>query len=160
MTIEHKAGANNFRIAAVLLLPGAIAEHGSGRCRGLIVSRQECSAGKGLQTEGGKVIAAHILTPQRLGLPVHFTAPHAQLQSAGLKGGHLLELRGGRLKTLVQLVGINAPAVILWATFHAAVVAITDAVETGWIDHRQRLEHDGVDQREDRGGCADAQGEG
>jgi len=37
-----------------------------------------------------------------------------------------------------------------------AVVAGADPVESRRIHHRQRLEHHGVDQREDGGGCADA----
>ena len=86
-----------------------------------------------LQTKGGEVVAAYILTTQRFGFPICFATPHAELRSAGLKGGHLLELRGGYLKTLVQLVGKHAPTLILWTTLHTAS-RCHHQCDRGWRD--------------------------
>jgi hypothetical protein len=41
----------------------------------------------------------------------------------------------------------------------ATIVTITDAVQTGRLRDRERPQHDGVDQREDRGCAADAEGQ-
>ena len=51
---------------------------------------------------------------------------------------------------------IHAPA-ILRPAFHAAVVAFADPVQPGRIGDRQRPEHHGMDERENRRGAADAE---
>ena len=60
------------------------------------------------------------------------------------------------LQPLEERIREHAPA-ILGAALDAAVVAVADAVEPGRIADRQRLQHHGVDQREDGGGAADAE---
>ena len=79
--------------------------------------------------------------------------------ASGLKRGQLGELRRVLLHELVEGIGEHAPFV-LRAALDAAVLPLADAVEAGRIDHRQRFEHDGVDEGEDRGRGADAERQG
>ena len=41
MAIEHQVCADHLRVSAVFLLPGAVAEQGSWRCRRLVIGRRQ-----------------------------------------------------------------------------------------------------------------------
>ena len=119
--------------------------------------RRKRSASVGRHLEGGEVISGDILAAQGLGQLIGIAAADAETRTASLEGGELLELRRRGGEALIELIREEPPTVILQTALHAAIVAVTRAIKAGWIGHRQRLEHDGVNEREDRGGCADAQ---
>ena len=59
-------------------------------------------------------------------------------------------------RSQVERIGEHSP-IALRAAFDAAVLPVADAVEAGGIDDRQRLQHHGVNEGENRGGRADAE---
>ena len=156
---DDEGGTNDGGIGAVLLLPGTIAEHGDGRGVGLVVGGRDGAPGEGAKAEGREVIAADHFVAEGLGGAVGFAAAHAVRPSAGLEGGEGGELGGVLLHALIEGIGEEAP-VVLGAAFDAAVVAYADAVEASGVGDGQGLEHDGVDEGEDGGGGADAEGQG
>src|SRR5258707_1247476 len=75
---------------------------------------------------------------------------------AGLQCRHFFKL--GRLcfQTFVQRIGIHAPHV-LGTAFHAAIIALANAVEPRRISNRQRAQHHCMDQRKYCRGSANSQ---
>ncbi len=59
----------------------------------------------------------------------------------------------GSPRTRPTMTRLRAPR----RTSHAARIAVADAVQARRIGHRQRAQHDRVDEREDRRGAADAE---
>ena len=84
--------------------------------------------------------------------------PHAEAPLPGLKRRELFELRQVLLQPFEQREREHPPA-ILGSALDAAVVAVADAVEARGVADGQRLQHDGMDEREDGRGAADAQRE-
>ena len=76
-----------------------------------------------------------------------------------MEGGEFFELGCLGLEAQEEGVGEHAPGV-LGTAFDAAIVAFADAVEAGGVGNREGAEHYGVDEGEDGGGAADAEGEG
>src|ERR1700691_4707480 len=156
MSTEDEARADDFRIRAVFLLPGAIANHCNRRRRCLVVRGLEGASGEGAKAKGVEVVAADEFAPQRLGDAIALAAASADWSASSLKRGELFELRRVLLHELIEGIREHAP-VILWAALDAAVLPVADAVETGRIHHGQRLEHYGVDKRKDGGRGSDAE---
>src|SRR5581483_8229877 len=87
--IDIDRGADNGRIAAEFLLPGAIAHH-HGRCRAArIVRRRKDPAGEGANAESREIVAGNELAVERLGGRGGARTPYAQLRAAALERGHL-----------------------------------------------------------------------
>jgi len=72
----------------------------------------------------------------------------AEPRAPRLERRERFELRQRGLQPLEQRKRHHSPAV-LGSPLHAARVAVADTVEAGGVRHRERAEHDGVDQRED-----------
>ena len=158
MAIQHEARADDFGIGRIFLLPRAVAEHGGGRCRGLVIGGFKRAACKRLNAEGSEVVAGDELTAQRLGQLVGLSPAHAVLRPGGLKSRQLFKFGRGDDKALIKLVRKQSP-VILRAALDAAIIAVAHTIESSRIRYRQRLQHDGVNKREDCSRCADPQGE-
>ena len=156
--LEDEGGADDLRIGAVGARPGVMAhdDHRRGR-RGVVGRRDDAAAERG-HAEGREVVAADVAGSQRPRRLFDARPPCADAALAGLEGRQLLELRQVGLQPLEQRIREHAPA-ILGAALHAAVVAVADAVEPGRVADRQRPQHHRVDQREDRGRAADADGQ-
>ena len=59
---------------------------------------------------------------------------------------------------LIERIGIKDEAVVVLCSDHdAAIVVVAEAIELLWVADGKPLEHDGVDQSEDRGVRADAE---
>ena len=155
---DDEGGTDDAGVGAVLLLPGAVAEHGDGRGVGLIVRGRDGAAGECAEAEGGEVIAADHFFAEGLGNAVGLAAAHAEGISAGLEGGERGELGSVLLHALIEGIREEAP-VVLSAALDAAVGAYADAIEARGVDDGQRLEHDRVNEGEDGGGGADAEGQ-
>ena len=157
---DDERRANNGGVGAVLLLPGAVGEHGNRLRVGLIVGGDNGAAGEGAESEGGEVVAGDHLGAEGLGGAIGFAAANAQRPSAGLEGGEGGELRRVLLHLAVEVVREESPFA-LGVAFNAAVVAFADAVEAGGVCDGEGLEHDGVDEGEDgrRGADAESQRE-
>ncbi len=156
---DDEGGADDGGIRSILLLPGAVAEHGDGRGVGLVVGGGDGAAHEGAQAEGGEVIAADVFAVEGLGSAIGLAAADAEGPVAGLEGGEGGELGGVLLHLPVEGVGVEAPFV-LSAAFDAAVVAGADAVEAGGVGNGEGLEHHRVDEGEDGRRGADAEGKG
>jgi hypothetical protein len=157
-TIHNEHRAHHAGIRSVLLLPGAIAHHRRRRCAVLVVGGHKRSPCRRADAEGRKVIPAYILAMQRFGEAIGLRAAHAQHHAARLKCGQLLELRSVLFDLLIEGIGEHAP-VVLRSALNAAVVTRADAIEAARIVHRQGLQHDRVDERKNRGGCTNANGQ-
>ena len=106
-----------------------------------------------------EVIPAHVLGPQGTCLAVFGFLPNAVDPRRGLKSGGFLELGCRRRETLVEGIREQAPVIVL-PTLDTALPGIANAIQLGGIGDRQRLQHDGLRQGEDRGGRTDADGQG
>ncbi len=74
MAVEDDGRTDDGWVGAVLLLPGAIAQHGDRRRRELIVTRDDGATGERADAEGGEVIAADKFAAQGLGDAVALAA--------------------------------------------------------------------------------------
>src|SRR6202453_30186 len=153
MPAHDERRSHDGRIGIVLLLPGAIAEHGYRRGGNLVVAGRDGASGEGLNTKGTEIVAGDEFAAQGLGKIVALPAAHAELVSGSLKSSQLLELRGPGLESKIERIRIQAP-IILGSALYAAVGACANAVEARRIHYRQRLEHHRVNEGEDGGGCA------
>ena len=99
MPFDNEGRSYDRRIGIVLLLPGAITQHGNRRRGGLIVRGGNGAASEGADTERSKIVASNEFAAQGLGHVVSLTTAYTELHSGGLEGGHLLELRGSCLET-------------------------------------------------------------
>src|SRR5581483_2226553 len=122
--------ADNAGIGAVLLLPGAIAQHPDRLRRWLVVRGNDGASDEGADAEGREVVAADKFAAQGLGLAVALAAACAELPPSRLECGQLREFRRVVLHPQIKLVGEHPP-VILRAAFDAAVVPIPNAIEFG-----------------------------
>ena len=156
---DDEGGTDDAGVGAVLLLPGAVAEHGDGRGVGLIVRGRNGAPGEGAKAEGGEVVAADHFFAEGFGYAVSLAAADAEGVSAGLEGSERGELGGVLLHALIEGIRVEAP-VVLGAAFDAAVGTNADAIEAGRVDDGEGLEHDRVDEREDGGGGANAESQG
>ncbi len=79
-----------------------------------------------------------------------------------MKSGELLKLRSVIAELTVEIVGKNVEiaVVIDEAAVYTAIVFVADAIERRGIGYRQRLQQDGVYQREDGGVGANAKSKG
>ena len=159
MTLDIQRGAEHGGVAAVGGLPGAMTEDGHRGRGGRVVIGGEDAAGEGTYPQGGEIVSGDVFGAQRAGGRFDAFATDRGAPVAGLEGGKLFEFRGLGLQALEQVVGEHAPSVLRTA-FDAAVVAFADAVEAGGVGDREGAEHYGVDEGEDGGGAADAEGEG
>ncbi len=116
------------------------------------------AAREGADAEGVEVISGDIFGAERSSGLLAFAADGG-VPASGLKRGDLLEFRRIARQPLEQRIRIHAP-VVLRAAFDAAIVADTDAVETGRVGDGQRPKHDLVNQSEDGGRAADAERHG
>src|ERR1700691_5816952 len=99
MPFDDEGRSYDRRIGTVLLLPGAITQHGN-RWRGrLIVRRGNGAAGEGADTESSKIVAGDEFAAQGFGHVVPLAAAHTELRSGCLEGGQLLEFGGSRPET-------------------------------------------------------------
>jgi hypothetical protein len=158
MILYDERRADDPCVAAVLFLPGAVAQDRHRCRRRRVVGRREDAAGERVDAERLEVVARHELGTQGLGRRRSAAAAHAHALAAGLERDHLVELGRLGLQALEQRVGVHAPA-ILRSALDAAVVPVANAVQQRGIGHRQRPQHHGVDQREDRRRAADAERE-
>src|SRR5438552_1948533 len=74
VAVDDEIRADDPGIGSILLLPGAVAQHGNGRRRRLIVSGNNGSSSKGADTEGLEIIAADVFAAQRLRLKIAIAA--------------------------------------------------------------------------------------
>ncbi len=159
MALYRYTRSDDRRVAGVLGLPRAMAQHHHRCCSAAVVVGGEQPAGKRPDAEGHEVVAAHELAAQRLRNAFHALAPHAVAVAAGLEGGELGELRGRVFQPLEKRIRKHAP-LVLRSPLDAAVVCRSDPVKRSRIDHRQRSQHDRVDEREDGRRAANADGQG
>jgi hypothetical protein len=124
----------------------------------LIVRVVDNPSGKRPEAKNMKIVPAHILGPQGTCLAVFGFLPNAVDPGRGLKSGGFLELGRRRRETLVKLIREQAPVIIL-PTLDTALSGIANAIQLGRIGDRQRLQHNGLRQGEDRRGCTDADGQ-
>jgi hypothetical protein len=129
-----------------------VAHHQHGRRRRRVVFGGDQAAAERVHAKRDEIVAGHVLGAQRPGGRFHSFAANAHRAAAGLKGGEVLELGGVLFETLVEREREHAPT-ILRSAFHAAVVAVANAIQPRWIRHGQRSQHHRVNEREDRG-CA------
>ncbi len=158
MILYDERRADDRCVAAVLFLPGAVAQHRHRGRRRRVVGGREDATGERVDAERLEVVARHELGTQGLGRRGRAAAAHAHALAAGLERGHLVELGRLGFQPLEERVGVHAPAV-LRSALDAAVVPVANAVQQRGIGDRQRPQHHGVDQREDRRRAADAEGQ-
>ncbi len=135
-----------------------MAEDDDRRGSGCVVFLGEHAARESADAENAEIISSDVLGAQSASGLLAFAADGG-VPASGLKGGDLLEFRRIAREPLEQRIGIHTP-VVLGSTFDAAIVADADAVERCRVGNGQRPKHDGVNQSEDGGGAADAEGHG
>ena len=141
-----------------MLLPGAVAHHRNRRGVGLVIVGRDGPACEGAKAEHREVVAGYELAHVRFGGARSPGAAHVEVLQAPLKGGHLAELGIVIAELLVERIRVDGP-VVLKSAEHAAIVAVAQSVKLARFRNRQAVEHDSVEQREDRGVGADAQRE-
>src|SRR6202000_455033 len=109
-------------------------------------------------TQSLEIISGNVFGAQRPSYLLAF-ATHGGVPASGLECGDLLEFGSVAREPLEQRIRIHTP-VVLRAGFDAAIVAYTASVKSGGVGDGQGTKHDGVNQREDGGGAADAEGHG
>ena len=159
MAVHDERRARDRGVGRVDRLPDAMAQDRHRRGGRVVVFGGEETSAEGAHAERREVAAGDVLGPKRAGRGFDALAADAQPAAPRLERGNLLELGRFRLEPFVQGEGEHPPS-LLRSPFHAAVVAFAHAVEPVRIGDGQRAEHHGVDQREDRGGAADSQGQG
>src|SRR5215469_16754889 len=85
-------------------------------------------------------------------------ALHADRGTAGLEGGELGDLGAVVAEVGIEGVGVDGEVRPAIAADVATIIGVAEAVETGGIGHRQRLQHDGVNEGENRSVRSDAEG--
>src|SRR5690242_16806957 len=113
-----------------------MADHYNRRRALLIVLGGEDSSAESSHSQSGKVASAYIFGTQRTGSVLLTFTTNSELILSCLKRGCLFELGRFCCQALIKGIGKHPPA-ILWAAFHAAVVAVTDAVELSRIGNRK-----------------------
>ena len=155
LTLDHQLRADDGRVAAIHALPRVVRQHHHGACGRRIVGCGERAAHGRVHAERREVGATHVDGAEQLGRVRHALAAHAHASHAGLKRGELVELRHVCLDALEEREREHAPA-ILRTALHAAGAPVADAIEARGIHDRERLQHHRMNEREDRGGPADA----
>ena len=139
-----------------MVLPGAIAHHSHWHRVSLVIRKCEESSGKGLDAQGLKIIATYVFAQQRLGLPSMAAVTHAKNVRLCLERSDLLELRSRAAQTLIKVIRKDAPFTLKVVRIAASLPG-PDAVEAPGIGDGKRLQHHGVNQREDSRGGADTE---
>ena len=155
VAVEHDAAADRRRIAAVLALPEAIADHGR-RCRAAatVVLRVQKTTDHRRDAEGVEEVAAHPEATREPRLPAGgqveaVSAPHERVRECFLAVANLLPQRVGEIRPPAgELAGPAA-----WS------LRDTDFDQLLRILHRQRAQTHGVEQLKDGGVGADAEGQ-
>src|SRR6516165_859236 len=80
----------------------------------------------------------------------------AYRRQSRLEGRHLAELGRVITELLIQGIGVYRP-LVLHPSDHAAIIFVPEAIKLLGVGHRQRLEHHGVNQGEDRSVGPDAE---
>jgi hypothetical protein len=105
-----------------------------------------------------EIAACDVFRSQRTCRRLDAFPSDAEPAGAGLKRRDRLELRRRGFQFLIERVRIEPPA-ILKVALDAAVIPFADSIQPRGVGDGQRSQHDGIDQREDCGGAADAERE-
>jgi len=159
MAFDDEGGTDEGGVGTIDGLPGTMTEDDGGRSTGTIVFGREDAAVEGADTEGGEEVTVDVFGTKGTSGRFDTLTAHTDAAAAGLKSGGVFELGSFFAEALRERKGKHAPFV-LGTTLDATVVALADAVEAGGVGDRERFEHDGVDEGENGGGAADAEGEG
>src|SRR3954453_10510850 len=103
-------------------------DESNGRGGELVILWGQHPPGKGIHAKSRKIVSSDVFGTQRPGREVNALAPRTQTLAAGLKSRYFFELWCFCLQSFIKREGEHSPAV-LWAAFHAAVVAVAYAVE-------------------------------
>ena len=158
MALHDERRPHYRRIRGIGGLPHAVAQHGYGRRRGLVVLRRDHASTERMHSQRRKVGAAHVLRAQGPGQGFDALTPRAQAATPCLECRHFLEFRCFRRQPLIQGERKQTP-LVLGTPFHAAIVAFANPVEPARIRDRQGAEHHRVNQGIDCRGAADSQGQ-
>ena len=145
MAVERKGFSDRRRAGAVGALPEAVAEHGDGRAAADVVRGLQQAAGGGREAEAAEEAAAHPGAGNPPRLAARREVEH-RLAAAGTGEG-----AGEEVFAVAQLLPDRVGEDV--------VVVHRDLHQLFRMSDRERAQHHGVDQAEDRRVGADAEGE-
>ncbi|HTS30200.1 MAG TPA: hypothetical protein VMH81_30220 [Bryobacteraceae bacterium] len=136
----------------------AITHHRCGRSARLVVRQREHAPGEGVYPKHREIVSRNVFRKVRLyGLAC---PAHSQQGSRRLKCGQFFETKGVIPELLVKFVRDDGEFVELAEpAINAAMGLVSQPVQLARIPNRQRLQQHRMNQREDRRGGADAEGQ-